>query len=359
MTGALRAAEFIGGVAIVVVVLDAAIRTFILPRGSGVRLSRITSRAVRVVFDLAAKAARTYEGQDRAMAMYGPITLLTFPVVWLIGTLIGFTLMFHATTELSWRFSARISGSALLTLGFAVPRSGAQVALVFIEAAIGLTLIALLIAYLPTMYGAFSRREIAVTQLSVLAGSPPSAVELLIRAHAAQLTTRLESHWAAWELWFVELEETHTSLATLNFFRSPNPHRSWLTASGTVLDAAALQLAAIDVPYSPGAAVCIRSGFTALRAIADFFGVRYDHEPAADDPITVTYEEFVEVCDRLTAGGCAVRTDREQAWRDYRGWRVNYDTPLVTLAGLIMAPFAPWISDRSIARGRLRHRRRS
>lgn len=359
MTGALRIAEFIGGVVIVVVVLDSAIRTFVLPRGSGVMLSRVTARAVRVVFDLAAKAARTYEGQDRAMAMYGPITLLTFPVVWLIGTLIGFTLMFHATTELSWRSSIRISGSALLTLGFAVPRSAAQVALVFIEAAIGLTLIALLIAYLPTMYAAFSRREVAVTQLSVLAGSPPSAVDLLIRAHAAQLTSRLESQWTAWELWFVELEETHTSLATLNFFRSPNPHRSWLTASGTVLDAAALQLAVIDVPYSPGAAVCIRSGFTALRAIADFFGVPQDREPAPDQPITVTYDEFIEVCDRLAAGGCELRTDREQAWRDYRGWRVNYDTALVTLAGHIMAPYAPWISDRSIPGRRHRPRRQS
>ena len=35
--------------------------------------------------------------------------------------------------------------------------------------------------------------------------------------------------------------ETHTSLAVLSFFRSPNPHRSWITAAGAVLDAAALR----------------------------------------------------------------------------------------------------------------------
>lgn len=34
------------------------------------------------------------------------------------------------------------------------------------------------------------------------------------------------------------------------------------------------------------------------------------------------------------------------AWRDFAGWRVNYDTVLVALAGLTMAPYAPWSSDR-------------
>ena len=41
-----------------------------------------------------------------------------------------------------------------------------------------------------------------------------------------------------------------------------------------------------------------------------------------------------------------LRSDRDQAWRDYAGWRVNYDTVLLALADLIMAPYAPWTSDR-------------
>ncbi len=40
--------------------------------------------------------------------------------------------------------------------------------------------------------------------------------------------------------------------------------------------------------------------------------------------------------------------DREQAWRDFSGWRVNYDVPLLALASLVMAPYAPWSSDRSL-----------
>ena len=55
----------------------------------------------------------------------------------------------------------------------------------------------------------------------------------------------------------------------------------------------------------------------------------------------------------LAAAGVALRPDRDQAWRDFKGWRVNYDTVLITLAGLVMAPYAPWVSDRSPRR---RHR---
>ena len=67
--------------------------------------------------------------------------------------------------------------------------------------------------------------------------------------------------------------------------------------------------------------------------------------------------------DQLAAGGVPVRADRDQAWRDFAGWRVNYDTVLVILAGFVMAPYAPWVSDRSPA-GRyrppvLRRRRRT
>jgi hypothetical protein len=41
-----------------------------------------------------------------------------------------------------------------------------------------------------------------------------------------------------------------------------------------------------------------------------------------------------------------LKRDRDQAWRDFNGWRVNYDTVLLALAAITMAPPAPWSSDR-------------
>jgi hypothetical protein len=41
-----------------------------------------------------------------------------------------------------------------------------------------------------------------------------------------------------------------------------------------------------------------------------------------------------------------MKADRDQAWRDFNGWRVNYDASLVGLARVTMAPPAIWSSDR-------------
>ena len=122
-----------------------------------------------------------------------------------------------------------------------------------------------------------------------------------------------------------------------------------------MLDTAALSLSVVDTPKVPQAALCIRSGYLCLRRIADRMGVPYDPDPAPDDPISIAREEFDDLCRRLEDAGVPLVDDRDQAWRDFAGWRVNYDVVLVQLAGLVMAPYAPWSSDRSLS-GSLRGR---
>lgn len=341
-------ALFALGVLLVGVVLDSALRTFVLPRGVLVRLTRLVGVCVRSVLGLRLRFTKTYEGCDRVMALYGPLAMLTLVVVWLSFVLLGFTCMFVAIEEASWKDAFLHSGSSLFTVGFVPPVGFWAATLGFVEAAIGLGLLALLIAYLPTVYGAFSRREILVAHMSARAGTPPSAVDLLRRAHLIGRIDNLDDVWVEWQLWFAELEETHTSLAFLNFFRSPQPNRSWVTAAGAVLDAAAMVNSTVAVPRQPMASLCIRSGFTALRAISTFFHIPHPTDPAPDDPISVTRDEWEQACCELEAAGVPLVEDRDQAWRDFAGWRVNYDVPLVTLAGLLVAPYAPWSSDRSI-----------
>jgi hypothetical protein len=221
------------------------------------------------------------------------------------------------------------------------------VALSFFEAGLGLGLVSLMISYLPTIYSAFRTREALVGMLAVRGGTPPSCAELLTRYARIGWMDRLESDlFDKWEQWFVDVEESHTSQASLVYFRSPVPQRSWLTAAGCVLDTASMVSAVVDGRSGPGPDILIRSGFLCLRRIADFYGIAYDPDPAPDDPISITRGEFDELCVELQAVGIALKPDRDQAWLDFNGWRVNYDTVLIELCAMVVAPYATWSSDR-------------
>lgn len=338
---------FVLGLIIITLPLVSAVRTIVLPRSANDRISRRVFTRIRHVFDWIASFASTYERRDRIMAFFAPVAVLSLPIVWLVLVWGGYTLLYWAIGVPSWSTAMMESGSSLLTLGFVVPSGMAATVLAFSEATLGLGLVALLISYLPTIYQAFSRREAAVTLLEVRAGSPPSALELILRYHRIQGLERADSLWPTWEAWFGELEETHTSLGVLAFFRSPNPARSWVTAAGAILDAASLFASTLDVPRDPQRDLCIRAGYIALRSISGFFRIPFNAQPKPDDPISITREEYDAACERLQAAGVPLKADRDQTWRDFAGWRVNYDDVLLSLANLTMAPIAPWSSDRA------------
>jgi hypothetical protein len=347
------------GIALMLLVIDSALRTFVLPRGAAPILTRAVFIALRTVFNLIARATRSYDGRDSVMALYSPVGLLVLPGVWMVIVVAAFTAMFHAVDVRGFERAFEMSGSSLFTLGFVRPPDLASNVLAFLEAASGLALLGLLIAYLPTIYGAFSRREVLVAQLAMRAVEPPSGVAILVRAQEMERFHLLDDIWVPWQQWFAEVEETHTSLGVLSFFRSPKAHRSWVTASGAVLDAASLRLAAVDLPFDPQAGMCVRGGFLSLMAVAAYFGLPFDSDPAPTDPISVTQDEFLEACTALVNAGIPVRADRDAAWLDFNGWRVNYDLPLLGLAGFVMAPYAPWSSDRSARYHRAPLRKRS
>jgi hypothetical protein len=342
----LHLVAFGAGTALVVGTLISVIRTFILPRSAPDFLSRMVFLAVHRLFLIRLRWARTYADQDAVLAFFAPVSLLALLPVWYTTVLLGYMLGYWALgTELYQAF--QLSGSSIFTLGYAAVDDLPRSVLSFSEAALGLLLVALLIAYLPTIYAAFSRREAAVTLLEVRAGSPPSAVGMLERYRRIHGLDQLGALWQAWEAWFADVEESHTSLPVLVFFRSPRPEHSWITAAGAVLDAAALTLSAVDLPSDARAALCLRAGYIALRRISDFFSVPYNPNPAPDDPISITRAEYDAACRELASNDIPLKADAEQGWRDFNGWRVNYDAVLLGLAGMTLAPHALWSSDRA------------
>ncbi len=356
---ALRVLLVLGAMAMVVATALSALRTFVLPRAANTFLSRMVFMTIRTAFDRVVRRLDTYERQDAVMALFAPVGLLALPVSWLVLVFASYALAFWAIDpSAGWQVAVDESGSSLLTLGFRSPETFAGRLLGFTEAALGLALIALLITYLPSIYSAFSKREVAVQKLDVRAGTPPSAVTMIVRYHRIDRLEELDDLYRAWEDWFVELGETHTSLAGLVFFRSPRSDQSWITASGCILDAAAITSSTLDLGYRTHADLCIRAGFLSLRHIAEYLTIPFAGDPAPGDPISITREEFLLAYGQLAEAGVPVRPDPEQCWIGYAGWRVNYDTVLLGLASVTMAPVSPWSSDRSPAfRTRLRRPR--
>lgn len=336
------------GVALVLWTLRSAVRIFVLPRGVSDPMARFVFLVSRAVFDLRAHLAEDYRQRDEIMALFGPAVLALLLTVWLVLVVVGYMLIYWGLDVGTLAGALRISGSSLFTLGFATVAPVGEDAIIFTQAGVGLLLAALLVSYLPVIYSSWARREKQVATLEVRAGDPPTAWTLIIRYHRLQGLNATDELWPAWEDWFTDIEESHTSLAPAVFFRSPQPHRSWVNAAGVILDSAALFSSAVDVPRNPRRELCLRAGYIALRRIADVFRIAYDPDPKPDDPISVTRPEFDEVWDSLAGAGVAMKPDRDQAWRDYAGWRVTYDEVLLALAALTMAPYAPWISDRSV-----------
>jgi hypothetical protein len=339
---------FIAGLLIVILTLFSALSTFVLPRAARSQLNRIVFGLLRRIIDFILHFAKTYRRRDGIMAYYAPIGIMLLLPTWYLLTLLGYSAMYWALGVGDLFAVIRLSGSSMFTLGFDISKTPVVTVFAFSEAMIGLMLVGLLIAYLPTMYSAFSRREQVVNMLEVRAGSPPSALEMLLRFHRNHGLEKLSDYWKVWEAWFADIEESHTTLPALIFFRSPRSENSWVTAAGAVLDAASITLSAIEIPYDVSAALSIRAGFLALRRIATYFDIPNPQGPHyPDHPICVDRKEFDELLNQLAAAGLPLKPDREQAWRDFAGWRVNYDRALILLCGLVMAPEASWSSDRA------------
>jgi hypothetical protein len=345
---ALRILAVAAGVALVVAAIGSAVKTVVLPRATASRITRSVFLILRWAFRRVARPSMSFPRRDRILGAYAPLGLMATLAAWLALVLAGFTLIFWGIEDRGWKAAFDLSGSSLFTLGFSRPQAAASTLLIFVEAAIGLFLLALLITYLPTIYAAFSRREVGITALEVRAGSPPSAREMIVRYWRLQRLPEMHEVWVEWERWFVEVEESHTSHPTLVFFRSSHPDHSWITAAGAVLDGAAVVLSSVEVPRDVKAEFCIRSGYLCLRGIADYFQIGHDPDPDPADPISIDRSEWEALLVQLEDAGVPLKPDRDRAWRDFAGWRVNYDRVLISLAALTEAPPALWSSDRGV-----------
>ena len=340
----MRIAGAVLGILLVAAVWVNVAATLLIPRGR-VGYIKFVDRLVDRAYTAGSRFVWSWERRDAVLASQPVVALGLLLFTWLVGFVVGYGLLLWLLGG-SFPDALREAGSSLFTLGFAA-RSGAGPSVVdFFAAASGLVIVALLIAYLPTLYAAYNRRETEVTLLGPRAGSPAWGPELLARAQIANGIEQLTLIYQGWERWSADVAESHSSYPSLLRFRSPEPHSSWVVSQLAVLDAAALHMAACPASAPFTARLCVQMGFTCLRKLTRTLRIPVEDDPRPDDPLRLSWEEFMQGWERITSAGFPVERTAEEAWPHFRGWRVNYEAAAYKLAYGLDAVPARWSGPR-------------
>jgi hypothetical protein len=283
-----------GCVLLFVVLLDA-FETVILPRRvtRDFRLARFFTRKMWATWSSLGRHIHTLKSRETYLSYYGPFALISLFTLWAWTLVLAFAMLHWAGGSAvsppgtsyagNFRSDLYLSGSTFFTLGLgdAVPHTRLERFLTVIEAGTGFGFLAIVLSYLPTLYGAFSQREVNISLLDARAGSPPTAGELLRRHGRQRIMDGLGHYLKDWETWSAQLMESHLTYPILCFFRSQHANQSWLAAFAAVLDMCALLIAYGDGEVKWQAKLTF---VTARHAVADLSEVlRANPQPPTHD----------------------------------------------------------------------------
>jgi hypothetical protein len=340
------------GVLLVTTSASSVIGTLIVPRPVANWLSRHIDQVVNVAFVLITKPIPDFKRRDRVLSAHAATLLICQLIAWLGMFFIGFSLIFWPLVSGGITEAFHTAGPALWEFGTDRARGAYQTAILDFAAIIGLVTVTLQIAYLPTLYSAFNRREQEVALLNARAGVPSWGPELLARTYYAlgsgvSTVDTLPDLFADWERWAADVAESHTTYLPLVRFRSPKPMSSWVTALLAVLDAAALilSLSPEAAPVVP-ARLCLRAGFLCFRDVARAMGYDIPEEPDPDTGIAVSYEQFLDAIARMKKVDFPIERAAADAWPDFAGWRVNYEAAAFAIARELDVVPALWSGPR-------------
>jgi len=339
------------GIVVIFSVLLDSFETVVLPRRVR-RHFRITAwfyRRTWIPWRWLASGIKSPGRRENFLGYFGPLSLILLLGFWAFGLILGFALLQYGAGKhvqlgnepITFGRLLYHSGETFFTLGYGdiVPSSGLARALAVLESGMGFAFLAVVIGYLPTIYSAFSRREIQISLLDARAGSPPTAAELLAR-FATNLPDQavLDQIFRDWERWAAEVLESHLSYPTLSFFRSQHVNQSWLGALITILDASSLVLVGIDGVSRQQAKITFAMARHALVDLAQVVNARYD--PHFPDRLPA--EELSWLRQSLAERG--VRVDQSpQAQQKLRELRMFYEPYGLSLARTLLIDLPPWI----------------
>jgi hypothetical protein len=334
------------GLAVVLTMLTELFVVMLVPR----RVKR-DPRIARQLYDIAWPPWRRLglrlggRSGETLLGLFGPLGFIGMLLVWIAGLMLGYaTLQWGAGSHLgpgtNFGDDLYYTAASLVTVGAGglTPHSTLARVIGVATTASGFGVLTIVIAYLPSLFSAFSRRETNVSRLDPRAGSPPSAIRLIVGSTRHGDWDALTEYLADWEGWAAELMETHLSYPVLAYYRSQHVGQNWLAALTTVMDASALVTAAAPEREAERA----RFTFALCRhAIADL-AYTFRALPGAVPEPRLTDGDFDELLAALAENGVRLREEPEDIRARVRHMQGLYEPYAVALSERLALPVAPW-----------------
>jgi hypothetical protein len=320
-----------------------------VPAGAPPLINRVLFRFTQALFDLTIRPIRSEARRHNVLSLYAPVSLLVVLVVLLGMIAFGYMLALYGAGIKPMIRAFLFSGSALSTLGFESPGNNFWViVLSAVEALTVVIIVALLIGYLPTIYSSYQQREQAVNHLDELTGAQPDGIKVIDAYVNIFGPTRLGELWQTWIGWFADLITSGSTLSGELYLRSSRWDRSWISAAGAILDAAALVASSVDLSTDPAADRLVRLGSRSLRQVLEPLRLCCPEQPKwPETPINITQQEFEDAYDHLQQSGLPMKPDKNAAWNTFAQHRVQYECQLMTLVRLKKPPRGcRWTTDR-------------
>lgn len=210
-------------------------------------------RSLWLAWSIVARHMKPGKWRETYLSLYGPFSMMLLVSIWACGLVMGFALlhwMIDSFTGSSGEttFFSSLNKSASIFLSFGqgdtISRTTIERLLTVAQLGLNFCFLAIVMAYLITLYKAFSRRQLRINLFASLLGLPPKAAELPLQHYDNESVEELMEELRDWEQWSAELLVNNRAHPFLGYFRSWKI--SWLTTLTLIMDTSAMLVSSTD-----------------------------------------------------------------------------------------------------------------